>query len=50
MDLFDVSDPHMGKKPLHMAARSPSTLPLSILLLCGVSVEAKVELISKMTP
>ena len=49
MDLLDVSDPHMGKKPLHMAARSPSSLPLSILLLCGVSVEAKVELISKMT-
>ena len=41
IDLFNARDPHMGKTPLHMAARSPSSLPLSIFLLCDITVDAR---------
>ena len=41
LHLLEERDPHMGKTPLHMAAKSPSSLPLRILLLCDVKVDAK---------
>jgi hypothetical protein len=31
-NLLLVSEPHLGKTPLHMAAKSPSCLSLRILL------------------
>ena len=41
LHLLEECDPHMGKTPLHMAAKSPSSLPLRILLLCDVQVDTK---------
>ena len=39
-DILEAPDPHMGKRPLHLAIQSPSHLTTMILLACGVNIEA----------
>ena len=39
-DLLEAVDPHLKKTPLHNACKSWSTLPVAVLLNCGVDLEA----------
>ena len=41
MDLFEATDPHMGKTPLHMAVKSPSHVHTAMFILAGVDINAK---------
>ena len=38
--LLEDTDPHMGKTPLHMAMKCPSSLSATVFLLCGAEVDA----------
>ena len=40
-DLFEATDPHMGKTPLHMAVKSPSHVHTALLILAGSDLNAR---------
>jgi hypothetical protein len=41
IDLLEAQDSHMGKTPLHLAVKSPSSLSTKMLLRCGAQVDVR---------
>ena len=40
-DIFEAPDPHMKQTPLHFATRCSNPMSSTLLLICGVDIEAK---------